>query len=181
MPKQQPSPSGLNFHAHLHREGTVKKGADGNLWIVRADKNGRKSWKREKRSLSRVFKVTPRKKTESQWKGTNREGYRIRVEYAPTSRSTCKECGEKILQGQVRMSKLAPNPFDSEGGTSDYAQSFHLEHGFISLLRSRCATKVPASTSQIIGLTKMKPLDKSRVIKSMHAFVKARNANCVSK
>lgn len=43
--KLRPSPT---QSATLSPAGTVKVGNDGNLWVIRLDKNGRPSWKKAK-------------------------------------------------------------------------------------------------------------------------------------
>ena len=45
MNKQKPSPSGLGIYAKNEKLKTVKKGADGQKWIVYKDCNGVKKWK----------------------------------------------------------------------------------------------------------------------------------------
>jgi len=41
------SPKGLGRCAHVERIGTLAKGKNGAMWVVAADKNGRKYWKRQ--------------------------------------------------------------------------------------------------------------------------------------
>jgi hypothetical protein len=36
-----PSPNGFGFCSHAEKIGTIKKGTDGNKWIVKTDKNGK--------------------------------------------------------------------------------------------------------------------------------------------
>ena len=40
----EPSPKGLGWCAHGEKEGKVRKGKDGNQWIVKKVKNGSKRW-----------------------------------------------------------------------------------------------------------------------------------------
>lgn len=40
----EPSPKGLGYCAHAEKTGKVKKGLDGNMWIVSETKNGTKRW-----------------------------------------------------------------------------------------------------------------------------------------
>ena len=44
----EPSPKGLGYCAHNMKIGAVKKGKDGNKWIVREIKNGSKRWMKVK-------------------------------------------------------------------------------------------------------------------------------------
>ena len=50
MNKQKPSPSGLGIYAKNEKLKTVKKGADGQKWIVYKDCNGVKKWKLYKKN-----------------------------------------------------------------------------------------------------------------------------------
>jgi hypothetical protein len=43
---KEPSPKGLGYCAHLRAAGTRMRGLDGNMWIIKVDKNGRRSWKK---------------------------------------------------------------------------------------------------------------------------------------
>lgn len=54
---KEPSPKALGRCAHLEKEGTVAKGADGNLWKVVTDTNCRQYWKKlsDTRSPSRYM------------------------------------------------------------------------------------------------------------------------------
>ena len=40
----EPSPKGMGWCAHGEKEGKVRKGRDGNQWIVKKVKNGSKRW-----------------------------------------------------------------------------------------------------------------------------------------
>jgi len=40
----EPSPKGRGYCAHAEKEGCVKKGQDGNKWIVKKVKNGSLRW-----------------------------------------------------------------------------------------------------------------------------------------
>jgi hypothetical protein len=40
----EPSPKGLGYCAHSMKVGAVKKGKDGNKWIIKEMKNGNKRW-----------------------------------------------------------------------------------------------------------------------------------------
>lgn len=41
----EPSPKGLGYCAHSEPVGSRKQGQDGRVWVVKEDKNDRKSWK----------------------------------------------------------------------------------------------------------------------------------------
>ena len=50
----EPSPKGMGWCAHGEKEGKVRKGKDGNQWIVKKVKNGSKRWiKKENTKLSK--------------------------------------------------------------------------------------------------------------------------------
>ena len=40
----EPSPKGLGYCAHCEEIGKIKKGLDGNKWIITTNKNGDKRW-----------------------------------------------------------------------------------------------------------------------------------------
>jgi hypothetical protein len=54
------SPKGIGLCAHLQPVGTRKEGRDGNIWIVKSDKNGTKRWFRETAAASSPKKRTRR-------------------------------------------------------------------------------------------------------------------------
>lgn len=49
----EPSPKGRGYCAHAEPEYKERKGQDTNIWVVRLDKNNRKSWRRKFRTGSR--------------------------------------------------------------------------------------------------------------------------------
>ena len=111
------------------------------------------------------------------WKGTERDGYVYSVGYAPTGQDTCKECKQKIAPGALRVGRSSPNPFDAEGGASDYTSFFHAEHAFAAFARSRCGTSVPASVKGLTGAA-IKPVDRRRLEAMLGDLVAARRARC---
>ena len=60
----EPSPKGKGWCAGGMEEGVTKKGTDGNKWIVSADKNGNKRWKKDTKTKSKT-KSTPKSTTKS--------------------------------------------------------------------------------------------------------------------
>jgi hypothetical protein len=104
------------------------------------------------------------------WKGTDREGYRYSVGYAPTGTAACRECKAKIAKGALRMGRATPNPFDAEAGSSDYTQFFHFEHAFTAFGRSRLTSKVPTTARSVSGASGLSPADRQRVDKAVVAF-----------
>lgn len=64
----------------------------------------------------------------AQWEGTDRSSYTYNVSVAPSDRSTCKACNKLIGKGELRLGRSTPNPFDAEGGATDYTKFFHPEH-----------------------------------------------------
>ena len=64
----EPSPKGKGWCAGGMEEGVTKKGTDGNKWIVSADKNGNKRWKKDTKTKSNTTgktKSTPKSTTKS--------------------------------------------------------------------------------------------------------------------
>jgi len=41
----EPSPKGLGFCAHAEKVNTIKKGRDGNIWIIKSNNNIKKWFK----------------------------------------------------------------------------------------------------------------------------------------
>ena len=59
----EPSPKGLGYCAHAVKEGKIKKGKDGNKYIVKEVKNGSKRWikinfKKLEKEAKKEFKKT---------------------------------------------------------------------------------------------------------------------------
>jgi hypothetical protein len=60
---EEPSPKGLGYCAHAEKEGKIKKGKDGNKYIVKEVKNGSKRWikinfKKLEKEAKKEFKKT---------------------------------------------------------------------------------------------------------------------------
>ena len=71
----EPSPKGKGWCAGGMEEGVTKKGTDGNKWIVSADKNGNKRWKKDTKTKSNTTgktKSTPKSTTKSKTTSTNK-------------------------------------------------------------------------------------------------------------
>ena len=67
----EPSPKGKGWCAGGMEEGVTKKGTDGNKWIVSADKNGNKRWKKDTKTKSKT-KSTLKSTTKSKTTSTNK-------------------------------------------------------------------------------------------------------------
>ena len=91
--------------------------------------------------------------------GTERDGYRYSAGYAPTGQATCRLCKAKIAKGSLRVGRSTPNPWDAEGGQSDYTRFFHAEHAFEAFSRSRCDSRVPLRLSDFAGADRLAPGD----------------------
>ena len=115
------------------------------------------------------------------WAGTDREGYRYSVSYAPTANATCFGCKAKIAKGALRIGRSMPNPFDAEAGASDYTKFMHHHHAFDVLRRSLCTSRVPLSTKDLTGFNKISEADKARVQTHLVPFAKAWTAKCAAK
>jgi hypothetical protein len=114
-----------------------------------------------------------------QWSGTEREGYRYSVSYAPTGRATCAHCKKRIAQGAVRIGRSVPSPFDAEWGATDYVKYFHASHAFDTMLKSRCASKVVLSPKTLVGIKSLSQKDKKRVEQAIATFAKRWHAKCL--
>lgn len=113
------------------------------------------------------------------WKGTDREGYRYEVGYAPTGRAVCRQCDKKIAEGALRIGRSVPNPWDAEGGATDYTQYFHAGHAFSVFARSKCrSSKVPLQTSDLRGFGALQEDDKTRVKGLIKKFAERYAAKC---
>ena len=114
----------------------------------------------------------------AEWADTDRAGYRYSIGYAPTGAATCAGCKAKIAKGSLRIGRSVPNPFDAEGGTSDYTKFMHPNHAFDVMLRSRCSSNVPGSTRDLAGFASVAPADKRRVAAYLADFRKAWTTKC---
>ena len=57
----EPSPKGLGYCAHAEKIGKIKKGLDGNKWVVSETKNGTKRWVKYTKKLTDKPKKKPKK------------------------------------------------------------------------------------------------------------------------
>lgn len=112
------------------------------------------------------------------WAGTDREGYRYKVDYAPNDRSTCRESKTKIDKGTLRVGRMSPSPFDAEHGNADLIHYYHHEHAWKAFLRSRCKSKVPLTTSDLQGFDGLTREDKKIVRKSLSEFKEQWQSKC---
>lgn len=75
----EPSPKGNGYCAHSETFGKVRKGTDGNKWIVGKTKNGIQRWKRIKKNniqrLKKIQKNTQRLKKTKKYSSTNKKKY----------------------------------------------------------------------------------------------------------
>ena len=53
----EPSPKGLGYCAHTEKLNSIKKGKDGNKWVVSKNKNGTKRWIKVNTSKKDSFKI----------------------------------------------------------------------------------------------------------------------------
>ena len=58
----EPSPKGLGWCAHGMKVGVVKKGKDGNKWVIKQVKNGSKRWMKIKKEDIKIKKIKKNKK-----------------------------------------------------------------------------------------------------------------------
>lgn len=51
---KEPSPKGLGYCAHAEKIGSIKKGKDGNMWIIQKTKQGYKKWTKKKQNIDKL-------------------------------------------------------------------------------------------------------------------------------
>ena len=73
----EPSPKGLGWCAHGEKEGKVRKGLDGNKWVVKKVSSGSLRWVKD--SVKKITKKSIKKSTK---KITLQKEHRIIVRYA---------------------------------------------------------------------------------------------------
>ena len=118
------------------------------------------------------------------WAGTERDGYRYSVGYAPTSAALCRcGCKRKIAKGALRVGRSTPSPFDAEGGHADFTRFFAFEHAFgatagSAFMRSRCTSRVPLKPADVAGAAKLEPRDRGRLASAVAAFAAAWRKKC---
>ena len=56
----EPSPKGLGWCAHGEKEGKVRKGKDGNEWIVKKVKNGSRRWVKNNKNSNKEVNIIVR-------------------------------------------------------------------------------------------------------------------------
>ena len=81
----------------------------------------------------------------------------------------------KVAKGALRIQRSTPNPFDAEGGYSDYTQSFHAPScAFEAFARSKCTSKVPTDPASLSHFDELVPGDKKAVRSALDAFSRER-------
>ena len=105
-------------------------------------------------------------------------GYSYAIGYAPTGRALCKACKQPIAEGSLKFERRQPNPFD--GGSTDQTFNYHLDHGFDTMKRSLCTSKVLFKPSDLrgLGLDRLEKKDQALVKSRIQDFAKFWAAKC---
>ena len=116
------------------------------------------------------------------WTGTDRDGYRYSVGYAPTAAALCRcGCKRNIAKGALRVGRSTPSPFDAEGGHADLTRYFIFEHAFGpsgAFMRSRCTSRVPLKTADVGGVASIEPRDRQRLSSALSVFSASWKQKC---
>ncbi len=89
-------------------------------------------------------------------------GTTFAVDYAKRV-SNCKKCKQQLPKEGVRIAKVVPNPFGSDGG--DMKQYYHIKCLFESFERSRATTRVIESPADIDEWASLEQSDKDDLLK----------------
>lgn len=90
----EPSPKGMGWCAHGEKEGKVRKGKDGNQWIVKKVKNGSKRW---------IKKDTSKKLSNKSKMGyTKSMKLTDNYDFIPIKRLDCKTWTKDISSSQLK-------------------------------------------------------------------------------
>lgn len=94
---------------------------------------------------------------------TNMADNKFQAEYAPTARSSCKKCKQKIDKGELRVNKLTANIFHE--GEGEMKQSYHPKCLFDTFIRARSTTKIVEEPDDLEGYSDLKQEDKDTLKK----------------
>ena len=114
----------------------------------------------------------------AEWLKRNRGGYTYSVDYAPTGRALCAESKTRIKKGELRVSRLSPNPWDAEGGMTKFAKHFHVDHAWVAFLRSSCKSKVPLEAFDLEGFEKLTSPDQAKIKSMLSIFRRKWEKKC---
>lgn len=104
----EPSPKGKGYCAHAEKIGTVKIGANGELWIVKSTSTGIKRWM--KSSPKRVAKSSSSNPKEIAKFEKARKRALVRVT-TPSGKIECRSCGRKFA---INSNSICTSPIDCE-------------------------------------------------------------------
>ena len=98
------------------------------------------------------------------------------VSYAPNNMSKCQSCQDKILKGELRLSRHQRSPF----GDGDQIKNFHAEHAFEEFIKARC-TSVPITWDKLNGTKSISDKDRELIYNEIKEFEKAWDNKCKNK
>jgi DNA ligase-3 len=85
--------------------------------------------------------------------------------------SKCAKCKKEIPKGDVRLAKVVPNFFSSDGGSDDMMKQYHhIECLFDSFRRAKATTKIIESCDEIQGFTELEKTEKDKIVKAIKCF-----------
>lgn len=94
------------------------------------------------------------------------------AEYDRRGAASCKKCKQRLVKGQVRLGKAAPNPFSDK--PEDTMKSwFHVQCMFDTLQRARATTKKIESVADLEGFEKLAREDQKSIEQHIKAFNEA--------
>jgi hypothetical protein len=119
--------------------------------------------------------------------GPGGSSYKYYAGYDPSGRASCKQCGEKIKKGSLRVSRVAPNVVKHEKFAKgkehviDILHHYHASHAFPAFSRSRCTSRVPLKPHHLAGFDLLKKEDKKKMEARVEAFAEKWHKKCVSR
>ena len=98
------------------------------------------------------------------------------VSYAPNNMSKCQSCQDKILKGELRLSRHQVSPF----GDGDQIKNFHAEHAFEEFIKARC-TSAPITWNKLNGTKSISDKDRELIYNEIKEFEKTWDNKCKNK
>ena len=90
--------------------------------------------------------------------------------------SKCQSCQDKILKGELRLSRHQVSPF----GDGDQIKNFHAEHAFEEFIKARC-TSAPITWNKLNGTKSISDKDRELIYNEIKEFEKTWDNKCKNK
>jgi len=98
--------------------------------------------------------------------GPTADNFLYQINYASTSRATCRFCKKKINKGELRVTRFDENnPF----GDGDLIHHFHADHAFDAFIKSRCSS-APIIWEKLNGTKNVLPKDLEYIYHKIKEF-----------